>query len=157
MQFLGSKNINAILRTESFDLWMSKLKDARAKARIIERVRSAERGNFGDCKSVGQNVSEMRIHFGSGYRVYFTRSGYLIYLLLCGGTKRNQKRDIAKAQEMARLLRNENEITYRFESRFILSDYVAKRQEYSSMPTFSRLVRQAARLSKTGNLFNSRS
>jgi hypothetical protein len=54
-------------------------------------------------------------------------------------------------------IRNENEITYRFESRFILSDYVAKRQEYSSMPTFSRLVRQAARLSKTGNLFNSRS
>jgi HEPN domain-containing protein len=54
-------------------------------------------------------------------------------------------------------IRNENEITYRFESRFILSDYVAKRQEYSSMPTFSRLIRQAAQLSKTGNLFNSRS
>ena len=55
------------------------------------------------------------------------------------------------------IIRNENEITYRFESRFILSDYVAKRQEYSSIPTFSCLGRQATRLSKTGNLFNSRS
>jgi hypothetical protein len=55
------------------------------------------------------------------------------------------------------MIRNENEITYRFESRFILSDYVAKRQEYSSIPTFSCLGRQATRLSKTGNLFNSRS
>ena len=54
-------------------------------------------------------------------------------------------------------VRNKNEITYRFESRFTLSDYVAKRQEYSSMPTFSRLVIQATQLSKTGNLFNSRS
>ena len=63
--------------------WLSKLKDFRGKARIIERIRSAERGNFGDCKSVGQGVTEMRIHFGSGYRVYFTRVGNVVYVLLC--------------------------------------------------------------------------
>jgi putative addiction module killer protein len=87
---------------------MSKLKDARGKARIIERIRAAEQGDFGDCESVGQGVSEMRIHFGPGYRVYFTRIGCLVYLLLCGGTKHNQKRDIAKAQEMTRLLKEES-------------------------------------------------
>jgi putative addiction module killer protein len=81
------------------------LKDARAKARIIIRIRSAERGNFGDCEPVGAGVSEMRIHFGPGYRVYFTRVGDGVYTLLCGGTKRGQKRDIAKAKDLARLLK----------------------------------------------------
>jgi len=79
--------MNTIIRTEIFDKWLSKLKDFRGKARIIERIRSAERGNFGDCKAVGQGVSEMRIHFGPGYRVYFTRVGDVVYVLLCGGTK----------------------------------------------------------------------
>ena len=77
-----------ITRTDAFDAWLSKLKDARGKARIIERIRSAERGNFGDCESVDEGVSEMRIHFGPGYRVYFARSGEVVYVLLCGGTKR---------------------------------------------------------------------
>ncbi len=99
--------MNTILRTEKFDSWLSKLKDARGKARIIERIRSAERGNLGDCESIGQSVSEMRIHFGPGYRVYFSRIGPVVYVLLCGGVKRNQQRDIARAQEMARLLREE--------------------------------------------------
>jgi putative addiction module killer protein len=99
--------MNTILRTETFDIWLTKLKDARCKARIIERIRSAERGNFGDCKSVGQGVSEMRIHFGPGYRVYFSRLGSVVYVLLCGGAKRGQQRDIAKAQEMASLLKEE--------------------------------------------------
>ena len=94
-----------ITRTDIFDKWLSKLKDAKGKARIIERVRSAERGNFGDCESVGEGVSEMRIHFGPGYRVYFTRSGKVVYVLLCGGTKRGQNRDIAKAKELVRLLK----------------------------------------------------
>ena len=94
-----------ITRTDIFDKWLSKLKDAKGKARIIELVRSAERGNFGDCESVGEGVSEMRIHFGPGYRVYFTRSGKVVYVLLCGGTKRGQNRDIAKAKELVRLLK----------------------------------------------------
>ena len=99
--------MNTIVRTEAFDMWLAKLKDARGKARIIERIRSAERGNFGDCESIGHGVSEMSIHFGSGYRVYFTRVGDVVYVLLCSGTKRSQRRDIAKAQEMVRLLREE--------------------------------------------------
>lgn len=99
--------MNTILRTEVFDIWFAKLKDARGKARIIERIRSAERGNFGDCESGGQGVSEMRIHFGPGYRVYISRIGPVVYVLLCGGTKRGQKRDIAKAQDMAKLLKEE--------------------------------------------------
>ncbi len=99
--------MNTILRTEVFDIWLAKLKDARGKARIIERIRSAERGNFSDCESVGQGVSEMRIHFGPGYRVYFSRIGPVVYVLLCGGTKRGQKHDITKAQEIAKLLKEE--------------------------------------------------
>ena len=97
--------MNTIIRTEIFDKWLSKLKDSRGKARIIERIRSAERGNFGDVKVVGQGVSEMRIHFGPGYRVYFTRVGNVVYVLLCGGTKRKQQRDIDKAKELAKLLK----------------------------------------------------
>ena len=99
--------MNTILRTEAFDVWLAKLKDSRGKARIIERIRSAERDNFGDCEPVGHGVSEMRIHFGPGYRVYFTRVADVFYVLLCGGTKRGQQRDITKAQEMARLVTEE--------------------------------------------------
>jgi len=97
--------MNTILRTDAFDVWLSKLKDARGKARLIERIRSAERGNFGDCEPVGQGISEMRIPYGPGYRVYFTRTGDVVYLLLCGGIKRGQNRDIAKAKELALLLK----------------------------------------------------
>jgi putative addiction module killer protein len=93
--------VNTILRTAAFDAWLAKLKDPRGKARIIERIRSVERGHFGDCQAVGLGVSEMRIHAGPGYRVYFTRTGTIVYVLLCGGTKRGQNRDIAKAQAMA--------------------------------------------------------
>lgn len=100
-----TKLVYAILRTEAFDTWLSKLEDARGKARIIERIRSAERGNFGDCEAVGDGVSEMRIHFGPGYRVYFARTGDVVYVLLCGGTKRGQQRDLAKAKQLARLLK----------------------------------------------------
>ncbi len=97
--------MNTIVRTDAFDAWLSKLKDTRAKARIIKRIRSVERGNFGDCEPVGGGISEMRIHFGPGYRVYFTRIGNEVYLLLCGGTKRGQQRDIIKAKDLVRLLK----------------------------------------------------
>jgi len=97
--------MNTIVRTDIFDQWLSGLKDAQGKARIIKRIRSAERGNFGDCESVGAGVSEMRIHFGSGYRVYFKRVGDVVYVLLCGGTKRGQQRDITRARKLARLLK----------------------------------------------------
>ena len=97
--------MNTIVRTDIFDVWLSKLKDVRAKALIIKRIRSAEYGNFGDCEPVGAGVSEMRIHSGPGYRVYFTRVGEVVYVLLCGGTKRRQQRDISRAKGLARLLK----------------------------------------------------
>ena len=99
--------MNTILRTEIFDIWLRKLKDARGKARILERIRSAERGNLGDCDSVGQGVTEMRIHYGPGYRLYFSRVGPVVYLLLCGGIKRNQQRDIAKAHGLVKIFDEE--------------------------------------------------
>ena len=98
--------MNTIVRTDVFDAWLSRLGDARSKARIIARIRSAERGNLGDCKSVGAGVMEMRIHAGPGYRVYYTQFGDVVYLLLCGGTKRGQQRDITRARNMACWLRN---------------------------------------------------
>lgn len=99
--------MNSFLRSEEFDTWLSALKDKLGRARIIHRIRSAEHGNFGDCEPVGEGVSEMRIHFGPGYRVYYTRRGEVIYLLLLGGDKRSQKRDIKHAIEMARALNKE--------------------------------------------------
>jgi len=99
--------MNSFLRSEEFDTWLSALKDKLGRARIIHRIRSAEHGNFGDCEPVGEGVSEMCIHFGPGYRVYYTRRAEVIYLLLLGGDKRSQKRDIKHAIEMARALNKE--------------------------------------------------
>ena len=92
------------LRSEQFDTWLAGLKDKVGRARILQRIRSAEQDNFGDCEPVGEGVSEMRIHVGPGYRVYFTRRGNVVYLLLIGGDKSSQKRDIRRAIEMARTL-----------------------------------------------------
>lgn len=89
------------LRTPEFDSWLKKLRDPIGKARIIARIRSAEAGNFGDCEPVGKGVSEMKIHYGPGYRVYHSREGETIYLLLCGGDKSTQKKDIKKAHDLA--------------------------------------------------------
>ncbi|HEY9098543.1 MAG TPA: type II toxin-antitoxin system RelE/ParE family toxin [Thiobacillus sp.] len=99
--------MNTFLRSEEYDAWLLALKDKIGRARIIHRIRSAEHGNFGDCEPVGEGVSEMRIHFGPGYRVYYTRRGEVIYLLLLGGDKSTQKRDIKRAIEMAKTLDKE--------------------------------------------------
>ena len=92
------------LRSEQFDTWLAGMKDKVGRARILHRIRSAEQGNFGDCEPVGEGVSEMRIHVGPGYRVYFTRRREVLYLLLLGGDKSSQKRDIRRAVEMAQTL-----------------------------------------------------
>ena len=92
------------LRSEQFDTWLAGLKDKVGRARTLQRIRSAEHGNFGDCEPVGEGVSEMRIHVGPGYRVYFTRRREVLYLLLLGGDKSSQKRDIRRAVEMAQTL-----------------------------------------------------
>jgi putative addiction module killer protein len=94
-----------VLRSDSFDKWLTKLKDAKGKARIVARIRSAELGNLGDVKSVGKGVSEMRIHYGPGYRIYFTRRGRLVILLLVGGDKSSQKRDIKRAITLANTIK----------------------------------------------------
>ena len=101
--------MNTFLRTPEFDEWLIKLRDQVAKARIIARVRSAEAGNFGDCESVGESIYEMRIHVGPGYRIYYCRRGKVVYLLLCGGDKSSQKRDIREAKKILKELDNENE------------------------------------------------
>ena len=100
-------SMNAFERSEEFDAWLTGLKDPVGRARIIHRIRSAEHGNFGDCEAVGAGVSEMRIHVGPGYRAYFTRRAQVVYLLLLGGDKSSQKRDIKRAIEMARALDKE--------------------------------------------------
>lgn len=71
------------------------------------RIRSAQAGNFGDCAPVGEGVSEMRIHAGPGYRVYYARRGETVYLLLCGGDKSRQKRDIQQAKALLEHLESE--------------------------------------------------
>jgi putative addiction module killer protein len=79
--------MNSILLTEEAAQWIDGLDGRVAKARILTRIEQAKAGNFGDCEPVGEGVSEMRIHHGSGYRIYFTRVGNIVYVVLCGGTK----------------------------------------------------------------------
>jgi putative addiction module killer protein len=97
--------MNTLARTAEFDGWLRSLRDRKAQARILARIASAELGNFGDCKPVGEGVSEMRIDFGPGYRVYFGRRGETVYLLLAGGDKSTQAADINRAQRMLRELK----------------------------------------------------
>ena len=96
--------MNTFQKSDEFDAWLLGLKDQVGKAQIALRLDRAVRGNFGDCESIGEGVSEMRIHHGPGYRVYFTRRGKVIYLLLLGGDKSTQKRDIKRAIDMASTL-----------------------------------------------------
>ena len=94
-----------ILRTAEFDNWLDNLKDRLAKSSVQARMDRLMQGNAGDVKPVGEGVSEMRIHLCAGYRVYFTRIDETVVLLLCGGSKSSQSRDIARALEMARILK----------------------------------------------------
>ena len=90
-----------ILRSATFDRWLSGLRDRRAVSRIVARLLAAEEGHLGDVRPVGDGVSEMRIQHGPGYRIYFiTRDAELI-ILLCGGDKDSQRRDIQRARRMA--------------------------------------------------------
>jgi putative addiction module killer protein len=89
-----------LLSTPAFDDWLRDLGDTKATARILARLESVKLGNLGDVKSVGDGVRELRVHFGPGYRVYFAQRGRVLLLLLCGGDKSTQARDIARAQRI---------------------------------------------------------
>ena len=89
-----------IRQTSIFSKWLASLRDTKGKARILARLESCRLGNLGDYKSVGGGIKELRIHAGPGYRVYFTQQRKVVLLLLCGGRKSSQSRDIEKAQRL---------------------------------------------------------
>jgi putative addiction module killer protein len=90
-----------VQKTDEFDEWLSKLADQKAQAKIASRIERLGLGNPGDVKPVGEGVSEMRVPYGPGYRVYFKQTDKAIVLLLCGGDKSTQQRDIKRAKEIA--------------------------------------------------------
>lgn len=96
--------MKSVYTTVVFDTWFSALRDRQAARRIQARIDRVEEGNFGDCKPVGEGVSEMRIHYGPGYRVYFVQRGIEIVILLAGGDKTTQARDIKTAIGLAQQL-----------------------------------------------------
>jgi putative addiction module killer protein len=97
--------MSSIYTTAAFDDWFASLRDKQSARRIQARIDRAEDGNFGDHKVVGEGVSEMRIHHGPGIRVYFTQRGLKIVILLAGGDKSSQSRDIETALQLARQLK----------------------------------------------------
>ena len=83
---------------EPFQDWLNGFKDSVSRLRILSRIRRLEQGNYGDCEPVGEGVSELRMFFGPGYRVYFGETAHSIVVLLCGGDKGSQKKDIKQAK-----------------------------------------------------------
>lgn len=90
----------SLRQTDEFARWLSALRDPRAKQKIAIRLQRLKFGHFGDVEPIGAGLSELRIHEGQGYRVYLRQSGHEIILLLCGGNKKTQQRDIARAHEI---------------------------------------------------------
>jgi putative addiction module killer protein len=93
--------VKEIRETDNYKRWFEKLSDSRAKIRIDMRIKRLALGNPGDVKSVGEGVSEMRINYGPGYRLYYKDTGKQIIILLCGGDKSTQQADISKAKKLA--------------------------------------------------------
>jgi putative addiction module killer protein len=99
--------MNIINTTDKFDAWLADLADLKGRAKILVRIDRAALGNFGDAESVGDGISEMRIHFGPGYRVYYAREDRVVYLLLNGGDKSTQAADIQQAKSMWEQIKKE--------------------------------------------------
>ena len=93
-----------IRKTELFAKWIDNLRDTQAKARVLVRIERLASGNAGDVKPVGEGISEMRIDYGPGYRVYFTKRGNELIILLAGGDKSSQSKDIKSAIRLAQNL-----------------------------------------------------
>jgi putative addiction module killer protein len=104
---IGTPPVYTVNRTEVFDTWLAELADLRARAKILLRIRRAERGHFGDVRLLEEGVFEMRIDCGPGYRVYYAREGRMMYLLLCAGNKSTQPADIKHAKSMWTAIREE--------------------------------------------------
>jgi putative addiction module killer protein len=96
-----------VRQTQEFQDWLDGLRDQRAQVRIAARLRLAEAGNLGDWKPVGGEVSEMRVDIGPGYRLYFTRKGSILIVMLAGGDKSTQARDIKRAQRILKQLESD--------------------------------------------------
>ena len=90
-----------VIRSDEFIKWLKSLKDAKAREIIFARLLRIEEGNFGDVKPIGEGISEARIHYGAGYRLYFIKQENVIVIMLGGGTKSSQARDIDKAKKQA--------------------------------------------------------
>ena len=101
-----NESVWEIDQTTVFRRWLRRLRDKRAQLIVAEKLRRMSEGNFGDARSVGGRVSEIRINYGPGYRIYFTRVGESVVMLLAGGDKDSQNRDIRTAQALARELRS---------------------------------------------------
>jgi len=97
-----------IVTHETFDEWLDRLKDRKAVAKINARLRGASAGNLGDVGAIGEGFSEFRIHYGPGYRVYFKRHGKILLVVLCGGNKKTQNRDIERAKALFQVWEREN-------------------------------------------------
>jgi len=99
-----------VLQTEHFRRWIDRLRDHRGRARILARIVAVHEGHFGDWKAIDRTVSELRVHAGPGYRIYFTRRGDTLVILLAGGDKRTQRRDIESARRLAAELHDREEL-----------------------------------------------
>jgi len=99
--------MNTIKETEPFAEWFEGLHDLKIKMRIAARINRARAGNFGEYKVLDDGVCEMKMDFGPGYRIYYAQEGLRVYLLLIGGDKSSQKKDIAKAKEMWRTIKEQ--------------------------------------------------
>jgi putative addiction module killer protein len=96
-----------IRKSSVYNKWIDGLRDSRARYKILTRIKRLAEGNPGDVWPVGENISELRIHYGPGYRVYFKDIGKAIIILLCGGDKSTQQADIKRAKEIARFYEEE--------------------------------------------------
>ena len=100
-------NVFAVLTTPTYNTWFSGLRDRQAQLRIVARLKRIELGNLGDAKALGGGISEIRLAFGPGYRLYFTKRGVEVIVLLVGGDKSSQSRDIKTARDLAKQLSKE--------------------------------------------------
>ena len=91
-----------VIQTDEFEAWLEGLRDRRARVQIAKRIVRVQSGLLGDEEPGGEGVSELRVHYGPGYRLYFVRRGQVVIILLCGGDKGSQARDIPRAKDMAK-------------------------------------------------------